>query len=67
MKTHERILHPARWIALALLAHSSALAALAQSPLPDSFNPGANAYVLSLAVQADGKILVGHMFGREST
>src|SRR3990172_3530991 len=29
----------------------------AQSPLPDSFNPGANGSVRSLAVQADGKIL----------
>src|SRR5260370_40397303 len=36
--------------------------ALAQSPLPDSFNPGANGSVVSLAVQADGKILVGGEF-----
>src|SRR5437899_2664542 len=36
--------------------------ALAQSPLPDSFNPGANSVVFSLAVQADGKILVGGGF-----
>lgn len=34
----------------------------AQSPLPDSFNPGANARVLSLAVQSGGKILVGGGF-----
>jgi uncharacterized delta-60 repeat protein len=34
----------------------------AQSPLPDSFNPGANARVLSLAVQASGKIVVGGGF-----
>ena len=31
----------------------------AQTPLPDDLNPGANLYVYSLAVQADGKILVG--------
>src|SRR5260221_495763 len=63
MKTHKRILHAARWVALALSAHTFALAALAQSPLPDSFNPGANYFVYSLAVQADGKILVGGAFG----
>src|SRR6266436_4331042 len=62
MKTHKRILHAARWVALALSAHTFALAALAQSPLPDSFNPGANYVVTSLAVQADGKILVGGFF-----
>lgn len=33
-----------------------------QSPLPDDFNPGANGDVNSLAVQADGKILVGGKF-----
>ena len=38
------------------------MAALAQSPLPDSFNPGADNLVVSLAVQADGKILVGGGF-----
>src|SRR5438445_7846083 len=62
MRTHKRILHAARWLALALSAHAFALAALAQSPLPDSFNPRANDYVTSLAVQADGKILVGGNF-----
>src|SRR5260221_448751 len=62
MKTHKRILHAARWVALALSAHTFALAALAQSPLPDSFNPGANYFVYSLAVQADRKILVGGAF-----
>src|SRR6266581_1650760 len=62
MKTHKPILHAARLIALALSGHTFALAALAQSPLPDSFNPGANAAVDSLAVQADGKILVGGGF-----
>ena len=36
--------------------------ASAQAPLPDGFNPGANADVYSLAVQADGKILVGGWF-----
>src|SRR3989442_11282827 len=56
------MLHPARWVALALSAHTFALAALAQSPLPDSFNPGASSYVDALAVQADGKILAGGYF-----
>ena len=34
----------------------------AQSPLPDSFNPVGNSTVQALAVQADGKILVGGAF-----
>jgi len=34
----------------------------AQSPLPDDFNPVADAGVYSLAVQADGRILVGGDF-----
>jgi len=62
MKTHQQILHASRWRALALSVHAFALAALAQSPLPDSFNPGADNNVRSLAVQADGKILVGGGF-----
>src|SRR5947209_8589203 len=62
MRRYERILHAARWVALALSAHTFTLAALAQSPLLDSFNPGADSYVYSLAVQADGKILVGGDF-----
>src|SRR6266436_1489934 len=62
MRTHQRILHAARWIALTLSVHTLALAALAQSPFPDSFNPGANGSVFCLAVQADGKILVGGFF-----
>ena len=62
MKAHIRILHAQRWLALALSAHIFALAAPAQSPLPDPFNPGADASVYSLAVQADGKILVGGRF-----
>src|SRR6266704_2101633 len=65
MKTHQRIRRAARWIALALSVHTLALAALAQSPLPDSFNPGTGGSypnVYSLAVQADGKILVGGNF-----
>jgi uncharacterized delta-60 repeat protein len=37
--------------------------ALAQSPLPDAFNPGAGYTVYALAVPADGKILVGGNFG----
>ena len=58
MRTHQRILHAARWAAVALSAHTFALTALAQSPLPDSFNPGANDIVYCLALQTDGKILV---------
>ena len=37
-------------------------AAQGQSPLPDGFNPGANDTVHSLAVQTDGKILIGGNF-----
>src|SRR5216684_3667641 len=62
MKGHKRIPHAARRIALALAAHTFALAARAQSPLPDSFNPTADDFVFSLALQADGKILVGGGF-----
>src|SRR5258708_37555831 len=62
LKAHQLILHAARRLALALSAHTFALAALAQFPFPDSFNPGANYYVYSLALQADGKILVGGNF-----
>src|SRR5260370_18131187 len=62
MKMRKRILHAARRVALALSASTFALAALAQSPLPDSVNPGANNAVGSLAVQADGKILVAGRF-----
>src|SRR5260370_37251413 len=69
MKMHKRILHAARWVRLALAIHAFALAALAQSPPPDSFNPGAGGIpypgeprVDSLAVQPDGKILVGGIF-----
>jgi len=36
--------------------------ALAQSPLPDNFNPGASTNVLALAVQTDGKILIAGTF-----
>src|SRR2546425_2405894 len=54
LNAHKPVFHPSRWVGLALSAHIFALAALAQSPLPDSFNPGANYYVYSLAVQADG-------------
>ena len=36
--------------------------ARAQSPLPDDFNPGADDLVYALAVQVDGKVLVGGYF-----
>jgi uncharacterized delta-60 repeat protein len=36
--------------------------AFGQSPTCDAFNPGANGSVYSMAVQADGKILVGGIF-----
>lgn len=36
--------------------------AYAQSPALDSFNPGANNWVYALAVQANGKILMGGEF-----
>jgi uncharacterized delta-60 repeat protein len=52
-------------IVLALATGALLLAAPiapAQTPLPDDFNPGANDSVYSLAVQADGKILVGGYF-----
>jgi uncharacterized delta-60 repeat protein len=50
---------------LALLTQLSTLnpqPAFAQSPLADDFNPAAVDGVLSLALQADGKILVGGWF-----
>src|SRR6185369_5331200 len=62
MKIHQQILHATRWLALALSIHAFVLAAPAQSPLPDSFNPGASSTVRSLVVQPDGKILVGGGF-----
>jgi uncharacterized delta-60 repeat protein len=62
MKTHQQILHASRWLVLALSVEAIVLAALGQSPLPDSFNPGADNDVRSLVVQADGKILVGGGF-----
>src|ERR1043165_6941806 len=62
MKTHQQILHASCWLALALSVQAFVLTALAQSPLPDSFNPGADNNVRSLVVQADGKILVGGGF-----
>ena len=52
-------------IVLALATGALLLAAPiapAQSPLPDDFNPGADAPVYALAVQADGKVLVGGYF-----
>src|SRR5437899_1443246 len=62
MRRYERIRQAARWVVLALSVHTFALAALAQSPLPDAFNPGPNYFVYSLVVQADGKIVMGGDF-----
>src|SRR5437899_2480116 len=62
MKMHGRIRHSAYWLKLAL---STYIFALALSALPDSFNPvagGIMPWVYSLAVQADGKIVVGGTF-----
>ena len=62
------ILQPQFSILAAALAACTQLSTLnpqpasAQSPLPDSFNPGANARVLSLALDAGGKIMVGGGF-----
>ncbi|HWH71244.1 MAG TPA: hypothetical protein VNT26_17795, partial [Candidatus Sulfotelmatobacter sp.] len=51
-----------RWLIVVLLAQVLAWIAAAQSPLPDAFKPGINGEVYALAVQADGKILVGGSF-----
>jgi len=45
-----------------ILGLQASLLLRAQSPLPDNFNPGANGSVSSLAVMADGKILLGGGF-----
>ncbi len=55
--------HPKRVKALlAAFLLTTASLAEAQSPVPDNFNPGAGGSVLALAVQADGKIVVGGGF-----
>ncbi len=47
----------------ALLACTSlGLAALVRGQTPDDFNPGADSYVFTMAIQPDGKILVGGVF-----
>ncbi len=53
---------PRALIRTAVLLCALLPAARAQTPLPDAFNPGANRDVYCLAVQADGKILVGGSF-----
>src|SRR5437867_7032111 len=62
-----RLAHPHtewwRCIRLSLLLLALPLPALTQSPLPDSFNPGPDGRVYALALQADGKILLGGHFG----
>ena len=60
-----RMIKAAWLMSLAIVTHLSVLAppvGRAQSPVPDDFNPGANGSVYSLAVQADGRILVGGGF-----
>ncbi len=60
---HLRPLILSAWLAaLPWLAILTPRLTLAQSPLPDEFNPRADSAVSSLAVQADGKILVGGDF-----
>jgi len=53
-------------IQLNLTAAGILLAAIvacpAQTPTPDDFNPGADSGIYALAVQADGKVLVGGAF-----
>ncbi|MGA2657659.1 MAG: delta-60 repeat domain-containing protein, partial [Verrucomicrobiota bacterium] len=48
------------WASLAALLLG--LAAPASSQTADSFNPGANSNVLAIAIQTDGKVLVGGDF-----
>jgi hypothetical protein len=50
---------PSRALLVCWMLCILALHALAQWPLPDEFNPGVSGEVYSLAVQADGKIVVG--------
>jgi uncharacterized delta-60 repeat protein len=47
---------------LVLTAQAVAWLAVAQSPLPDGLNPGANLTPFAFAIQADGKIVVGGQF-----
>ena len=64
--THKTNLHSPFSILAVLLAALVALSTLHFQPAcaqtADDFNPGANDYVFSLAVQADGKVLVGGGF-----
>jgi len=53
---------PTAVISVVILLGAGASVGLAQSPLLDSFNPGANSEVAGLAVQVDGRILVGGYF-----
>jgi uncharacterized delta-60 repeat protein len=53
---------PLRALAGISLLASAAITCQAQWPKADDFNPGASRPVFSLAVQADGKILVGGVF-----
>jgi hypothetical protein len=57
---------PHRLALLAVILTQLSIAALqplrAQSPLPEDFNPGANGAVYAMAIQPDGKILVGGIF-----
>ena len=51
-----------RRFAVAVATHACAWFAIAQSPTADSFDPGANGDVTCVAVQPDGKILLGGTF-----
>jgi hypothetical protein len=65
MRPHKGILDPACLHVAALLSLGAGLSALAQSPSPDDFNPGAeplHAEVYCVAAQSDGKVLAGGSF-----
>ena len=63
MRTHPSARRFCLWYRLLLLGTPAAVwLAAAQAPLPDGFHPGIAGQVYALAVQADGKILVGGSF-----
>lgn len=62
--------HPPSSVLVSLLAALTQLSAFhsqpasAQTPTPDDFNPGTDGIIYSLAVQTDGRLLVGGYFTR---